>query len=182
MDIVKNPATRTVTFSKNGVIIQTLNESVTATLNDKRNGVILRDTTGREIQVYTTSIENTQILPSPPLKFQPGTTVDLWDRLFDPSVGFFDELHIKFSSGGGGGLKTKSGLVAGGSFAGFPLSAAVVFAAPFASNQYAVNVTGENLRLWSISGKSAAGFTIQSNSIVPIAGNVFWECIFQGES
>ena len=72
--------------------------------------------------------------------------------------------------------------MAGGSFAGFPLSAAVVFATPFASNQYAVNVTGENLRLWSVSSKSAAGFTIQANSIVPITGNVFWECIFEGES
>jgi hypothetical protein len=184
MDIIKDPATRQIRFVSNGVVVQTLQELVTSTLNEKRNGITLTDFTGRQIQLYTKNIENLQKLPSPPIKFPPGTTEDLWDLLFDPTTSpFFTELHIKFSAGGGGGgLKTKSGLVAGGSFAGFPLSAAVVFAAPFASNQYAVNVTGESLRLWSISGKSAAGFTIESNSIFPITGNVFWECIFEGES
>ncbi|MHC4316820.1 MAG: hypothetical protein ACYSW3_30635, partial [Planctomycetota bacterium] len=43
-------------------------------------------------------------MPAAPIKFQPGTTVDLWDLLFDPSTTpFFTELHIKFGSGGGGG-------------------------------------------------------------------------------
>ena len=102
MDIVKDPATRLITFSKNGAIVQTLQENVTANLNRKRNGIILEDVTGRKIEIFTKDIQNTQKLPAPPIKFPPGTTVDLWDLLFDPTtVPFFTELHIKFATTAG---------------------------------------------------------------------------------
>jgi hypothetical protein len=103
MDIIKDPTTRTIAFTQNGATVQTLQESVTANLNRNRNGIVLEDITGRKIEIYTKQIDETQLLPNPPIKFQPGTTVDLWDLLFDPSATpFFDELHIKFGSGGGG--------------------------------------------------------------------------------
>lgn len=102
MDIVKDPTTRLITFSKNGAIVQTLQENVTANLNRKRNGIILEDVTGRKIEIFTKDIQNTQKLPAPPIKFPPGTTVDLWDLLFDPTtVPFFTELHIKFATSAG---------------------------------------------------------------------------------
>lgn len=102
MDIVKN-LDNTVTFSKNGAIVQTLQNEVTANLNRKRNGVIIEDITGRKIEIFTKDIQNTQKLPAPSAKFPPGTTGQLWDLLFDPSTTpFFTELHIKFSGGGGG--------------------------------------------------------------------------------
>ncbi|MCK5640833.1 MAG: hypothetical protein KAJ19_08550, partial [Gammaproteobacteria bacterium] len=116
MDIVKDPATRLITFSENGAIVQTLQEAVTANLNRKRNGIILEDITGRKIEIFTKNIQNTQKLPAPPVKFPPGTTVQLWDLLFDPATTpFFTELHIKFS-GAASALPTKSGIVAAGSF------------------------------------------------------------------
>jgi hypothetical protein len=94
MDIVKQ-LNRNVTFSRSGVIIQTLLEDVTAVLNNKRNGIIITDLRGRSVEVFTRQIENTQILPAAPIKFQPQGTVALWDILFDPTAGpIFNELHM----------------------------------------------------------------------------------------
>lgn len=102
MDIIKQ-LDKTVRFYENGRVVQTLQPNVTANLNRTRNGIILEDVTGRSIEIYTSQIDETQKLPAPPIKFQPGTTVDLWDLLFDPSTTpFFTELHIKFGGGGGG--------------------------------------------------------------------------------
>jgi hypothetical protein len=100
MDIVKQ-LNRNVTFSRSGVIIQTLLEDVTAVLNNKRNGIIITDLRGRSVEIFTRQIENTQILPAAPIKFQPQGTVALWNLLFDPNAApIFNELHI-FTTGGG---------------------------------------------------------------------------------
>jgi hypothetical protein len=100
MDIVKQ-LNRNVTFSRSGVIIQTLLEDVTAVLNHKRNGIIITDVRGKSVEVFTRQIENTQILPAGAIKFQPQGTVDLWNLLFDPTgTVFFNELHI-YTSGSG---------------------------------------------------------------------------------
>lgn len=100
MDIIKQ-LDRTVRFYENGRVVQTLQPDVTANLNRTRNGIILEDVTGRSIEVFTSQIDSTQLLPAIGIKFQPGTTVDLWDLLFDPAgAPFFTELHIKFTSGG----------------------------------------------------------------------------------
>ena len=182
MDIIKQ-LDKTVRFYQNGRVIQTLLPNVTANLNRTRNGIILEDVTGRSIEIYTSQIDETQKLPAPSIKFQPGNTVDLWDLLFDPSTTpFFTELHIKFG-GGGGGLPTKSGIVAAGSFVGPGIrTAPVLFAAAFSDNLYSVVVTGEDRRIWSISGKSSAGFTISANSAAALGGNTFWQAIKQGET
>lgn len=103
MDIIKDAAGTQIQFIKNGAVVQTLQPAVTANLSNRRNGILLEDVTGRKIQIFTTQIDTTQKLPAPPIKFQPGTTEDLWDLLFDPSTTpFFTELHIKFGGGGGG--------------------------------------------------------------------------------
>ena len=183
MDIVKDPTTRLITFSQSGEVVQTLGENVTARLNARRNGIELRDLRGKGINLFTSQVDTYQLLPNPAVKFQPQGTLALWDLLFDPAgLGFFTDLRIKFGGGGTAGLATKSGIVSGPSFAGTPLTAAVVFTTPFVSNSYSVTVTGENGRIWTISGKSANGFTINSNSIFSISGNVFWQAILQGET
>ena len=102
MDIVKQ-LNRDVTFSRSGIIIQTLKEDCTAVLNSKRNGLVITDIDGKSIEVFTRQIENTQLLPAAQIKFQPGTTVGLWNLLFDPqSTFFFNELHMLPASGSGG--------------------------------------------------------------------------------
>jgi hypothetical protein len=68
--------------------------------------------------------------------------------------------------------KASSGSIA--SFVGSPYSASVTFASAYTNNLYAVNITGEDLRSWSISGKSASGFTINTNSSVPLSNPVYW--------
>jgi len=87
------------------------------------------------------------------------------------------QLFVTASSAIGGGgstptLKAGSGSVV--SFAGSPLSASIIFGAAFSNNSYAITVTGEDARSWSISGKTANGFTINSNSTVALTGPVYW--------
>ena len=69
-------------------------------------------------------------------------------------------------------LKASSASVA--SFTGQPYSASVTFATAYPNNLYAVSVIGEDLRAWSISGKSPSGFTIDSNSSIPLTNPVYW--------
>lgn len=80
-----------------------------------------------------------------------------------------------------GYLLQKNGLVSGSTFAGSPLTASVTFTSSFSNNNYIIIITGEDARMWSISSKSTAGFTINSNSSVAISGNVFWMASENGE-
>lgn len=80
-----------------------------------------------------------------------------------------------------GYLLQKNGLVSGSTFAGSPLTANVVFTSSFSNNNYIITITGEDARMWSISSKSVAGFTINSNSSIAITGNVFWMASENGE-
>ena len=87
------------------------------------------------------------------------------------------ELFTTASSAIGGGgstptLKAGSGSVV--SFAGIPLSSSITFGTAFANNSYAVTVTGEDARSWTIQSKSNTGFTINSNSTVALTGPVYW--------
>ena len=106
MDIVKQ-LNRNVTFSRSGIIIQTLKEDCTAVLNGKRNGIIITDLEGKKVEIFTRQIENTQFLPAASVKFQPGNTVDLWNLLFDPNASpFFNELHMLPSRDSGGVIQS----------------------------------------------------------------------------
>ncbi len=71
--------------------------------------------------------------------------------------------------------------VAGGSFAGTPLKTTVTFSSPFEDNNYSINITGEDLRSWTIESKVSGSFIINSNSNTAILGNVFWVATKHGE-
>jgi hypothetical protein len=47
----------------------------------------------------------------------------------------------------------------------------------FANNNYAVTITGEDARSWTIQSKVAATFVINTNSTVPLTGPVYWIAI-----
>ncbi len=80
-------------------------------------------------------------------------------------------------------LTTKSGVVAGASFAGNPKKYTVTFTTAFADANYTVTFTADNTqRIWTVESQTAAGFTINANANAPIAGNVYWVCIKHGES
>ena len=90
--------------------------------------------------------------------------------------------YVEISAAGTASLPTKSGVVAGASFAGAPQTFSVVFSAAFADNDYSVTVTAEDTRTWSVENKSSAGFDINANSGAAISGNVFWQAIKTGEA
>lgn len=69
-------------------------------------------------------------------------------------------------------LKAGSGSVA--SFGGSPYSSSIVFSSAFANNSYAVTVTGEDARTWTVESKSNTGFIINSNSSQALTGPVYW--------
>ncbi len=85
-------------------------------------------------------------------------------------------------SGGGSGLKTKAGSAENSSFAGTPLVSIITFNSSFDNNDYAITVTGEDARSWTIETKSASGFTLNSNSSVALAGTTYWIATAYGET
>jgi hypothetical protein len=70
------------------------------------------------------------------------------------------------------GVKAGSGSAA--SFTGNPSSSTVTFTTAFSNNLYAVSVVGEDERSWTIQSKVSGSFVINSNSIVPLTGPVYW--------
>lgn len=77
--------------------------------------------------------------------------------------------------------RTKSGLIPYTSFSGNPKISTVTFATPFTDNNYAVTVTGEDARTWTIQSKVSGSFVINSNSIVDLTGNTYWIAVAVGE-
>ena len=85
-------------------------------------------------------------------------------------------------AGSGGGLSTKAGRVANTSFTGSPENAIVTFSSAFSSTNYAITVTGEDTRIWTIENKSTTGFKINSNSTTSIIGTTYWIAVLYGET
>ena len=79
-------------------------------------------------------------------------------------------------------VATKAGEVAAGSFTGSPLTAGVTFSTAFADANYSVSIVGADARSWTVASKTAAGFTIESNSATALTGPVMWTAIKHGES
>jgi len=74
-----------------------------------------------------------------------------------------------------GYLLQKQGSVTGSTFAGNPKTASVTFTTPFPNNNYAVVITGEINRTWTVQSKTASGFTISANANPAFnSSNVFW--------
>jgi len=75
----------------------------------------------------------------------------------------------------------KAGNVAAGTFTQpggtDPYIGIVNFSPVFANNNYAVTITGEDARSWTIQSKSATSFTINTNSTVALTGVVWWIAI-----
>jgi uncharacterized coiled-coil protein SlyX len=85
-------------------------------------------------------------------------------------------------AGSGGGLATKAGSVANSSFTGNPRKATVTFSTAFANTNYAISVTGEDARSWTIETKLAGSFIINTNSNAALAGTTYWQAIAYGET
>jgi len=83
---------------------------------------------------------------------------------------------------GSGGLTTKSGNVANTTFAGNPKKATVSFSTAFPNTNYAITITGEDSRTWTIESKAAGSFVINANSNTNLAGTTYWICVAYGES
>ena len=69
-------------------------------------------------------------------------------------------------------LKAGSGSAA--SFGGSPLTASITFTTPFSNNLYAITVTGEDARSWTIQSKVSGSFVVNSNSSTALTGPVYW--------
>lgn len=81
-----------------------------------------------------------------------------------------------------GVLLQKNGSVTGTTFSGNPKKAVVTFSAAFPDNNYAITITGEASRSWSVESKSATGFTINANANLAFTQNVYWMAGQIGES
>jgi len=79
-------------------------------------------------------------------------------------------------------LKTKAGSVPSEGFGGTPLTASVAFTSAFGNTNYAIAITGEDSRAWTIQNKTTSGFIINSVSSVGITGTTYWTCTAYGEN
>lgn len=75
----------------------------------------------------------------------------------------------------------KSGKVDKNLFSGQPYTYNVQFNNVLPNTDYSVTVTGKDLRIWSIENESVSGFTINTNSNVPLNEYTFWQLITIGE-
>lgn len=80
------------------------------------------------------------------------------------------------------GLKTKVGYLSGGTFAGNPKTANVIFTSNFSDSNYAIFLTGGVNRTYTYSNQSVSGFTINANSNPAFTANVYWQAISYGET
>lgn len=75
----------------------------------------------------------------------------------------------------------KSGKVDKNLFSGQPYTYNVLFTNILPNTDYSITVSGKDLRIWSIENESISGFTINTNSNIPLSDNTFWQLITIGE-
>jgi hypothetical protein len=98
-------------------------------------------------------------------------------------TGLLGQTGVQGITGIGAGLHIKSGVVAAASFSGTPLTYSVTFTNAFPNTSYSITITGgTDVRVWSYSGKTASGFTINSNSITALTGEVSWQATTIGDT
>ncbi len=78
-------------------------------------------------------------------------------------------------------LKTKAGSVSDVSFTGNPRKSTVTFVTPF-DNNYAIAITGEDSRTFTIESKLSGSFIINTNSSVAMTGTTYWTATEFGEN
>jgi hypothetical protein len=79
-------------------------------------------------------------------------------------------------------LRNKAGNIANTSFTGNPRKAAVNFTTAFPNTSYAVVITGEDARSWTVEGKVVGGFTASANSNTSLSGTTYWIATSYGET
>jgi hypothetical protein len=82
----------------------------------------------------------------------------------------------------GSWLRNKAGSIVNTAFTGNPRKAAVNFTGVFPNTNYAVVITGEDARTWTIEGKVAGGFTASANSNTALTGTTYWVATSYGET
>lgn len=95
-----------------------------------------------------------------------------------------NEVWQKTAAGVNGWVKklTKSGVIAPTSFSGNPKTALVTFSTAMPSNDYMVVISGIDGRMWTFSGRTTNGFTVNANANQAISNDVYWEVITIGEA
>ena len=78
-------------------------------------------------------------------------------------------------------LRTKSGNIAPGTFAGNPKKATVTFATNYPSLSYSIFITGFDARFYTYESKLVGGFVINCNANQVLTGDVHWETVYNGE-
>ena len=91
-------------------------------------------------------------------------------------------ISASWAPGGSSGLVTKAGSVVNTSFTGNPKKATVTFSTAFANTNYAITVTGEDARSWTVENKVAGSFVISANSNTALAGTTYWIATAYGET
>jgi hypothetical protein len=74
-------------------------------------------------------------------------------------------------------VRASSASAAGFSLIGGDYGIVITLSPQFPNNNYAVTVTGEDPRSWTVESKTNTQFTIQSNSSVALTGPVYWIAI-----
>lgn len=75
----------------------------------------------------------------------------------------------------------KSGIVAGGTFAGNPKKATITFSTAMPSTNYSIFISGTSARTWTYEAKTVNGFVINANANAALTGEVSWQAILNGE-
>jgi len=79
-------------------------------------------------------------------------------------------------------LKTKSGTVSSGTFAGSPKTATVTLTTAFVDANYSVSVLGQDGRSWKYQSKIAGSFVINTQANTALTAAVDWIAVYQGEN
>ena len=139
------------------------------------NRIDLTDSSKEVASLFADEVESYQILPAAAVNFS-GNAQDLAEII---------DNDLACNPSGSSGPESpfiKNGIIQTGDFSGNPQKAVVTFAAPFVDALYSVTVTGSSARVFTIENRTAAGFTINSNSITALTGVTYWQAIKEGEN
>jgi hypothetical protein len=79
-------------------------------------------------------------------------------------------------------LSEKAGSVPGPTFTGSPRRYTVAFVSPYPTTNYSVTISGSDGRTWVAENLTISGFDINAQAAQPLAGMVFWQAQYRGET
>jgi hypothetical protein len=77
---------------------------------------------------------------------------------------------------------TKAGIIISSGFTGNPKQATITFSNPYVDSQYAITISGADVRTWTYESKYSTGFIINTNANKALTGEVSWECVYKGDN